>query len=96
MINVLIADQLRRGKRWAWWVAVVIGALNVVGTVLTVVLVIFTDVSTEGAVTLGTTLLWALLLAILIPGRFAFAVPWRVRHVGAPGGMTPTPIRWTG
>lgn len=85
VINVLIADQLRRGKRWAWWVAVVIGALNVVGTVLTVVLVIFTDVSTEGAVTLGTTLLWALLLAILIPGRFAFAVPWRVRHVGAPG-----------
>lgn len=60
-----------------------IGAVNVVATVLTVVLVIFTDVSTEGAVTLGTTLLWALLLAILIPGRFAFAVPWRVRHVGA-------------
>ncbi|MHC3001654.1 bifunctional lysylphosphatidylglycerol flippase/synthetase MprF [Gordonia sp. GN26] len=85
VINVLIADQLRRGKRWAWWVAVVIGALNVVATFLTVVLVIFTDVSTEGAVTLGTTLLWALLLAILIPGRFAFAVPWRVRHEGAPG-----------
>ncbi len=85
VINVLIADQLRRGKRWAWWVAVVLGALNVVLTVLTVVLVIFTDVSTEGAVTLGTTLLWAVLLAILIPGRFAFAVPWRVRHVGTPG-----------
>ncbi|WP_168706782.1 bifunctional lysylphosphatidylglycerol flippase/synthetase MprF [Gordonia paraffinivorans] len=85
VINVAIADQLRRGKRWAWWVAVVFGVLNVVLTVLAVVLVAFTDVSTEGAVTLGTTLLWALLLAILIPGRFAFAVPWRVRKVGTLG-----------
>ncbi|UPW07990.1 DUF2156 domain-containing protein [Gordonia terrae] len=84
-VNVLIADQLRRGKRWAWWVAVVIGALNVIVTVLALFLVIFTDVSTEGAVTLGTTLLWVLVLAILIPGRFAFAVPWRVRQVGTVG-----------
>ncbi|MGW9266640.1 bifunctional lysylphosphatidylglycerol flippase/synthetase MprF [Gordonia terrae] len=84
-VNVLIADQLRRGKRWAWWVAVVIGALNVIVTVLAVFLVIFTDVSTEGAVTLGTTLIWVLVLAILIPGRFAFAVPWRVRQVGTVG-----------
>lgn len=85
VINVLIADQLRRGKRWAWWVAVVLGALNVVATVLAVVLVVFTDVSSEGAVTLGTTLLWVMVLAILIPGRFAFAVPWRVRQVGTSG-----------
>ncbi|MCG7631236.1 DUF2156 domain-containing protein [Gordonia McavH-238-E] len=84
-VNVLIADQLRRGKRWAWWVAVVIGVLNVIVTVLALFLVIFTDVSTEGAVTLGTTLLWVLVLAILIPGRFAFAVPWRVRQVGTVG-----------
>ncbi|WP_439029732.1 bifunctional lysylphosphatidylglycerol flippase/synthetase MprF [Gordonia terrae] len=85
VINVLIADQLRRGRRWAWWVAVVLGALNVIVTVLAVFLVIFSDVSTEGAVTLGTTLLWVLVLAILIPGRFAFAVPWRVRQVGSLG-----------
>ena len=50
---------------------------------LAVILVVFTDVSSEGAVTLGTTLLWVLVLAILIAGRFAFAVPWRVRQVGA-------------
>ncbi|EON33114.1 hypothetical protein GTC6_08844 [Gordonia terrae C-6] len=85
VVNVLIADQLRRGKRWAWWVAVVLGALNVLATVLAVVLVVFTDVSSEGAVTLGTTLLWVVVLAILIPGRFAFAVPWRVRQVGTSG-----------
>ncbi|QHD86951.1 DUF2156 domain-containing protein [Gordonia sp. JH63] len=85
VVNVLIADQLRRGKRWAWWVAVVLGALNVIATLLAVILVVFTDVSSEGAVTLGTTLLWVLVLAILIPGRFAFAVPWRVRQVGASG-----------
>lgn len=84
-VNVLIADQLRRGKRWAWWVAVVLGALNVIATLLAVILVVFTDVSSEGAVTLGTTLLWVLVLAILIPGRFAFAVPWRVRQVDASG-----------
>ncbi|WLP93192.1 DUF2156 domain-containing protein [Gordonia sp. NB41Y] len=85
-INVLIADQLRRGKRWAWWVAVVLGSLNVILTVVTLALVAFTDVETEGAVTLGTTLLWGLVLAILVPGRFTFAVPWRVRHVGDPDG----------
>ncbi|MBD0860904.1 DUF2156 domain-containing protein [Gordonia sp. zg691] len=89
VINVAIADQLRRGKRWAWWVAVVLGALNVILTVLALVLIIFTDVETEGAVTLGTTLLWVLVLAILIPGRFAFAVPWRVRHVGGDSDADP-------
>ncbi|MGW0039039.1 bifunctional lysylphosphatidylglycerol flippase/synthetase MprF [Gordonia sp. NPDC003376] len=86
VINLLIADQLRRGKRWAWWVAVILGALNVIVTTVVIALVAFTDVDTRGAVTVGTTLLWGLVLAILIPGRFAFAVPWRVRHIGTSAG----------
>ncbi len=90
VINVSIADQLRRGRRWAWWVAVVLGSLSVVATVIVVVILAVTrDFETSGNVTVGTTLLWAVLLAILIPGRFAFRVPWRVRHVGPTGGEDP-------
>ncbi|GAC66249.1 bifunctional lysylphosphatidylglycerol flippase/synthetase MprF [Gordonia soli] len=86
VINLLIADQLRRGRRWAWWVAVVLGLLNVVVTVLVVILVAFTDFDSEGGVTVGTTLLWVVVLAILIPGRFAFATPWRIKRSGDDGG----------
>lgn len=82
-INLLIADQLRRGRRWAWWVAVVVGSLTVLATVVVLVLVVVTrDAGTQGTVTVGTSLLWAVVLAILIPGRFAFRVPWRVRYDG--------------
>ncbi|AZG48403.1 bifunctional lysylphosphatidylglycerol flippase/synthetase MprF [Gordonia insulae] len=86
VINLLIADQLRRGRRWAWWVAVVLGLLNVLLTILVVALVAFTNFDSEGGVTVGTTLLWAVVLAILIPGRFAFAVPWRTRRSGSVDG----------
>ncbi|MDH3011582.1 bifunctional lysylphosphatidylglycerol flippase/synthetase MprF [Gordonia alkanivorans] len=82
VINLLIADQLRRGRRWAWWVAVVYGLLNVVVTIAVVALVAFTDFAAEGGVTVGTTLLWVVVLAILLPGRFAFRVPWRTRLTG--------------
>lgn len=86
VINLLIADQLRRGRRWAWWVAIVIGLLNVVVTVLVVALVALSDFEAEGGVTVGTTLLWCVVLAVLIPGRFAFRVPWRTKRVGAGEG----------
>jgi lysylphosphatidylglycerol synthetase-like protein (DUF2156 family) len=86
VINVLIADQLRRGRRWAWWVAVVVGSLTVSITVLVLVLLAVTrDFDSEGSVTMGTSLLWAVELAILIPGRFAFRVPWRVKYDGPAG-----------
>ncbi|WAC56450.1 bifunctional lysylphosphatidylglycerol flippase/synthetase MprF [Gordonia sp. SL306] len=86
VVNLLIADQLRRGRRWAWWVAVVLGLANVLLTVLVVGLVAFTDFDSEGGVTVGTSLLWAVVLAILIPGRFAFAVRWRRKRSGAVDG----------
>ncbi|MCH5644275.1 bifunctional lysylphosphatidylglycerol flippase/synthetase MprF [Gordonia sp. ABSL49_1] len=90
VINVLIADQLRRGKRWAWWVAVVVGGINVAVTVVVLVLIVFIrDVGAHASVTVGTTLLWAGVLAILIPGRFAFGVPWRVKQIGAAPGEEP-------
>ncbi|MGV9713808.1 bifunctional lysylphosphatidylglycerol flippase/synthetase MprF [Gordonia sp. NPDC003424] len=85
VINVLIANALRHGRRWAWWVAVVLGVLNVGITVLGLALIWFTDFDTQGNVTVGTTLLWAVLLAIVIPGRFAFRVRWRVKQSGDPG-----------
>lgn len=89
-IIALIADQLRRGKRWAWWIAVVIGSLNVVAIAIVLVGVAFTDFRSEGGVTLGTSLLWLVEIAVLIPGRFAFdrrPRPWfRLRRdAGVPG-----------
>ncbi len=63
-------------------VAVVYGLLNVVVTIAVVALVAFTDFAAEGGVTVGTTLLWVVVLAILLPGRFAFRVPWRTRLTG--------------
>src|SRR5699024_5928348 len=42
-VVVAIADQLRRGRRWAWRVAVGYGCLVVAGTVLAVVLIVTTD-----------------------------------------------------
>ena len=60
VIVALIADQLRRGRRWAWWVAVVFGSLTVLATALVLVSVIFFDYESAGAVTVGTALLWLL------------------------------------
>ncbi|MDY6808695.1 MAG: DUF2156 domain-containing protein [Actinomycetota bacterium] len=93
VINVAIADQLRRGRRWAWWVAVVVGSLTVAVTLVVLVLVVVTrDLGSQGSVTVGTSLLWAVELAILIPGRFAFRVPWRVRYKGPTHGEEPVTV----
>ncbi|MFW0792193.1 DUF2156 domain-containing protein [Gordonia sp. CPCC 205515] len=86
VINLLIANSLRHGRRWAWWVVVVLGVLNVGLTVLVLALTWFTDFDSEGGVTVGTTLLWAVLLVIVVPGRFAFRVRWRVKQTGDPVG----------
>ncbi|KDQ01614.1 MULTISPECIES: bifunctional lysylphosphatidylglycerol flippase/synthetase MprF [Rhodococcus] len=84
VIVALIADQLRRGRRWAWWVAVVFGSLTVLATALVLVSVIFFDYESAGAVTVGTALLWLLELILLIKGRHAFHVPMRRKIRGGP------------
>lgn len=81
-IAVLLADQLRKGRRWAWWVTVVFASITVLATLAALVLVLTVDDATTGAVTLGGGLLWACLLALLISSRQAFRVPIRRKVKG--------------
>ncbi|MEV0541324.1 bifunctional lysylphosphatidylglycerol flippase/synthetase MprF [Nocardia salmonicida] len=75
----LVADQLRKGRHWAWWVALGYGLLHVVLTLVLLGVSIGTDYETTGAVTVGTALLWAGEVALLYGGRGAFRVPVRRR-----------------
>ncbi|MFE7718719.1 bifunctional lysylphosphatidylglycerol flippase/synthetase MprF [Nocardia rhizosphaerihabitans] len=77
VVIAAIADQLRKGRRWAWWVAVAYGTLHVVLTLITLGVAIGVDYETTGAVTVGTALLWAGEVALLYGGRGAFRVPAR-------------------
>lgn len=81
-IAVLLADQLRKGRRWAWWVTVVFASFVVAATAVVLVLVLTVDDATTGAVTLGGGLLWAGLLALLLSSRQAFRVPLRRKVKG--------------
>ncbi|CAM3768426.1 bifunctional lysylphosphatidylglycerol flippase/synthetase MprF [Smaragdicoccus niigatensis] len=79
-VIALVAGQLRTGRAWAWWVIVVFGTLDVVTTAIVVVTVAVTrDWDGFGGVTVGTALLWAVELSLLISGRWAFRVPARRR-----------------
>ncbi|GAC58875.1 hypothetical protein GOHSU_56_00080 [Gordonia hirsuta DSM 44140 = NBRC 16056] len=77
-IVVAIAWQLRRGKRWAWTVCLVVGVINIVGLLVVIVLVATIGFQAVGGIGLGTSLLWLALTWVLISGRFAFHVPARV------------------
>ncbi|WP_226995777.1 bifunctional lysylphosphatidylglycerol flippase/synthetase MprF [Gordonia phthalatica] len=81
-VIALIAWQLRLGKRWAWIVSLVLGAFNIIGLVVVVLLVALTDFQSGGGILLGTTLLWVVLTWVLVAGRFAFRVPARVSAGG--------------
>lgn len=85
-----IADQLRKGRRWVWWVAVAYGTPHVVLTLITLGVAIGVDYETTGAVTVGTALLWAGEVALLYGGRGAFRVPARRKITdGALSGADP-------
>lgn len=83
----VVANQLRYGKRWAWWVAVGLGVLNVVAMVLVVVLVVAGQLPDGAPITLGGGVLWVGELVLLLRNRRAFRVPWRRR---VPGGQAAT------
>lgn len=78
VVIVVIAHSLRIGKRWAWWVTLVLATFNVFALVLVIVLVIASGYDSPGAVTLGTSILWVAEGALILSGRFAFTVPWRL------------------
>lgn len=76
-VIAVVADQLRKGKRWAWWVTIGYGTVHVVLTLVLLGVAIGADVETTGAVTAGMALLWAGEVALLYGGRGAFRVPAR-------------------
>ena len=93
VIIALVALQLRRGRRWAWWVTVIFGSLTVLATALVMVAVVAADYSGEGAVALGTALLWLGLVILLIAGRWAFSVPLRRRKAEGGEAVDDAPAR---
>lgn len=79
VIILLIAGGLRRGRRWAWVVALVLGALNIVLTLIVVVLVIaigtgwIQDVNATGVeLGIASGFLWLLMVIYLVWVRAAF------------------------
>ncbi|HEY9312798.1 phosphatidylglycerol lysyltransferase domain-containing protein [Williamsia sp.] len=91
LIVLLIADQLRRGRRWAWWITVVYGVLYVALVIVVLVAIMTSSYVGQGAVTVGTGLLWIVELILLFNGRYAFTVPFNSRKVMAgKGGSDPS------
>ncbi|MFE1596486.1 bifunctional lysylphosphatidylglycerol flippase/synthetase MprF [Nocardia sp. NPDC058705] len=88
LVIAVVADQLRKGRRWAWWATLAYGLLIVVSTLVLLGVAIGSDYETTGAVTVGTGLLWAGEVALLYGGRGAFRVPMR-RKI-ADGALTGT------
>ncbi len=91
-ISLFIANGLRKGYRWAWWVAVIVAAIPVLVVVLVAVLLIIlafapnADITIEGLpqiIASGT--LYVSFLVVLILGRSAFRVPRRSRRRMASG-----------
>lgn len=77
-----LAEQLRRGRRWAWWLTLLYALVVVAATVTVVILVITTNFESIGAVTVGTSLLWAGEAVLLLAGRSAFTVARRRQVAG--------------
>lgn len=86
LIDVLVigvlANQLRFGRRWAWWVAVGLSAINVVSALVVLVVLLFVQPVPSAPVALGTGLLWFGILLLLVFNRHAFRVPRRRAVVG--------------
>ncbi|GAA1834355.1 DUF2156 domain-containing protein [Pseudonocardia ailaonensis] len=94
LIIAVIANALRLGKRWAWWVAVVLGVINALTLVIAVVGLGFQrarpDLDIEisaPSVTIGSGLLWLGLLLLLLFTRRAFRGRIRRRVVGGQTGQ---------
>jgi phosphatidylglycerol lysyltransferase len=77
LVIVLILDGLRKGRRWAWWCGIVLGALNAAAALAIAVGALSGAEGTAIAVTAG--LLWLAELGVLGVGRRAFRAPSRRR-----------------
>lgn len=79
VVILLIANGLRRGRRWAWVLAIILATLNVLGAALILTLIIITSeaqlettIDGETELALASGFLWLLVLIYLIWVRHAF------------------------
>ncbi len=91
-ISLFIANGLRKGYRWAWWVAVVLAILPMLLVGLVIVLAIIlafapdADIELDGIPQLiASAVLYLAFLVVLILGRSAFRVPRRSKRRLASG-----------
>lgn len=84
VLTLLIANGLRHGYRWAWWVEIVVLATAVLGTVMIIILLVVLPSGPDPGVTVAdipqlaaTALLSLGILLLLIGGRRSFQVPRR-------------------
>lgn len=84
VLIAFLANRLRRGQLWAWWVTVVFGLVNLALAVVALVLILAGELPDGAPITLGSGLLWIAELLLLLFNRRAFRVPLRRR---VPGGL---------
>ena len=91
-ISLLIANGLRKGYRWAWWVAIVLAAIPVLVVALVAVLLVIllfvpdADITIDGLPQIiASGALYVPFLVVLLLGRSAFRVPRRSRRRMASG-----------
>ncbi|WP_235008192.1 bifunctional lysylphosphatidylglycerol flippase/synthetase MprF [Microbacterium timonense] len=86
VVIILVADGLRRGRRWAWVVALALAVFNVLsGIAVAVLIVLVSEAKVEATIdgdtelALASGLLWLLMLVYLIWVRRAFRARRRSR-----------------
>jgi lysylphosphatidylglycerol synthetase-like protein (DUF2156 family) len=87
VVIAVLANSLRLGKRWAWWVTVGYGLANLGAAVAALVLILSGRLPHGAPITLGSALLWIGELGLLLLNRGAFRVR---RHRRVPGGVAAT------
>ena len=93
VVILVVADGLRRGRRWTWVVAVILAVINVLTAVLVLVVIIVTSeaqleatIDGETELALASGALWLLMLVYLIWVRRAFRARRKSRI-----GLQPAP-----
>ncbi|GAA5210562.1 bifunctional lysylphosphatidylglycerol flippase/synthetase MprF [Microbacterium kyungheense] len=86
VVILVVANGLRRGRRWSWIVAIVLAVLNMLTAALVVVLIVLTSerqleatIDGETELSLASGVLWLLMFVYLIWVRGAFRARRRSR-----------------
>ncbi|MFD4957936.1 bifunctional lysylphosphatidylglycerol flippase/synthetase MprF [Microbacterium sp. NPDC058389] len=79
VVILVVANGLRRGRRWSWIVAIVLAALNILTAALVLLLIVLTSeqqleatIDGETELSLASGVMWLLMLVYLIWVRRAF------------------------